>query len=165
MRLWHKDLIPVLPRQQLVAQWRELCCIMRNIEKNGSPNHLLVNKVMDYPASHLRSYAALICDEMENRGYKVSKLTCKKFFTDAVKHSDKFNNANKSWEIFGDWHNNRYFKQCYCNLQEKYDCGGISQEEWDKIETVFREWEIRTIEELEKSLNVEVKFVEKGGDN
>ena len=24
MRLWHTDLISVLPREQLVAQWREL---------------------------------------------------------------------------------------------------------------------------------------------
>lgn len=24
MRLWHKDPIPYLPHQQLVAQWREL---------------------------------------------------------------------------------------------------------------------------------------------
>lgn len=161
MRLWHKDLIPVLPRQQLVAQWRELCCIMSNIEKNGSPNHLLVNKVMDYPVSDFLQYSAFVCGEMAKRGYKVSKITYKKFFDRAITFADKFNSANKSWKIFRDWHNNRYFKQCYCNLQEKYDCGGISQEEWDKIETVFHEWEIRTIEELEKSLNVEVKFVEK----
>lgn len=24
MRIWHKSLIPVLPREQLVAAWREL---------------------------------------------------------------------------------------------------------------------------------------------
>lgn len=164
MRLWHKDLIKVLPRQQLVAQWRELCCIMWNIEKNGSPNHLLVNKVTDYPISHFYQYARLVCNEMENRGYKVSKITRKRFLDRVAMSADKFNNEDKRWEMFEDWHNNRYFKQCYCNLQEKYDCGGISQEEWDKIETVFREWEVRTIEELEKSLNVEVKFVEKEND-
>lgn len=160
MRLWHKDLIKVLPRQQLVAQWRELCCIMRNIEKNGSPNHLLVNKIMDYPASHLIQYALLVCGEMEKRGYKVSKITRNKFLDRVATFVDKFNSANKSWEIFGDWHDNRYFKQCYYNLQEKYDCGGISQEEWDKIETVFQEWQIRTIERLEKSLDIEIKFLE-----
>lgn len=27
MRLWHKDLIPALPRKQLLGQWRELCAI------------------------------------------------------------------------------------------------------------------------------------------
>ena len=49
MRLWHKDLIPVLPRQQLLSQWRECCCIARNIVENGTPNHILVNKILDYP--------------------------------------------------------------------------------------------------------------------
>lgn len=41
MRLWHKDLITVLPRQQLLGQWRELCAIMRNIEERGTPGHVL----------------------------------------------------------------------------------------------------------------------------
>ena len=35
--------------------------------------------------------------------------------------------------IFGDWHNDRYLMQCYYNLQEKHDCGGISDDEWQKI--------------------------------
>ena len=48
MRLWHKDLITVLPRQQLMAQWRECCCIIKNITEKGTPNHLLVNKIMNY---------------------------------------------------------------------------------------------------------------------
>jgi hypothetical protein len=33
--------------------------------------------------------------------------------------------------------NERYLKQCLYNLQEKYDCGGISQKEWQKIEDKF----------------------------
>lgn len=40
-------------------------------------------------------------------------------------------------ELFKDWHNDRYLKQCLLNLQEKYDCGGITQEEWDKIYNKF----------------------------
>lgn len=32
-----------------------------------------------------------------------------------------------------DWHNERYFLQCFYNLQEKYDCGGILEEDWQKI--------------------------------
>ena len=49
MRLWHKDLIDVLPNGQLLGQWRECCAIARNIKAKGTPNHLLVNKIMDYP--------------------------------------------------------------------------------------------------------------------
>ena len=46
MRLWHKDLISVLPREQLVAQWRELSAIAGNIQIKNTPNHILVNKVI-----------------------------------------------------------------------------------------------------------------------
>ena len=55
MRVWHKDLLDVLPRQQLLGQWQECCLVAK------------------------------------------------------------------------------YLKQCLYNLQEKYDCGGISDEEWLKI--------------------------------
>lgn len=70
MRLWHKDLIPVLPRQQLLGQWRECCAIMSNIAKKGTPNHVLVNKVMDYNHDHFYTYALHVKDEMRKRGYK-----------------------------------------------------------------------------------------------
>ena len=32
MRLWHTDLIPVLPKEQLVGQWRELSAIAGSIK-------------------------------------------------------------------------------------------------------------------------------------
>jgi hypothetical protein len=51
MRLWHTKLIPVLPREHLVAQWRELSSIAGKIQLNGNPNHVLVNFVMDYDLS------------------------------------------------------------------------------------------------------------------
>lgn len=34
------------------------------------------------------------------------------------------------YKLFNSWHNDRYLKQCYYNLQEKYDCGGISENDW-----------------------------------
>ena len=57
MRIWHKSLIPALPREQLVAQWRELSAIAGNLSTKGTPNHILVNKVLDYPRDHFVSYA------------------------------------------------------------------------------------------------------------
>ena len=127
MRLWHKDLIKVLPRQQLLAQWRECCCIARNIAVNGTPNHILVNKVMDYPMSHFWSYGMLVYNEMIRRGYKVDIRKLKKWISahDTVKVGTR--------KLYSNWHNNRYYNQCFYNLQEKYDCGGITEEEWDVV--------------------------------
>ena len=124
MRLWHKDLIPVLPRQQLLGQWRECCCIAKNIMTDGTPNHILVNKIMDYNIQHFITYSYLVEEEMSKRGYNVDRSRFDQYF--------QLQNIIKT-DLFPKWHNYRYLTQCYYNLQEKFDCGGITDEEWDKI--------------------------------
>lgn len=42
-------------------------------------------------------------------------------------------------ELFAGWHNDRYLTQCYYNLQEKHDCGGIADDEWEDIERRYIE--------------------------
>ena len=138
MRLWHKDLIPYLPRQQLLSQYRECCCIAKNISENGTPNHILVNKVMEYHFCHFLTYAQLVAEEMRKRGYKVdfdkfNKWT-KGYHPDIYKHVS----YNK---LFHNWHNERYLIQCLMNLQEKYDCGGISEKEWIRVSSIIKEVE------------------------
>lgn len=137
MRLWHKDLIPVLPRQQLLSQWRELCCIVKNVNEHGFPNHVLVNKIMDFYDEHLHSYAVLVFLETRKRGYKCD---FKKFYE---RYEASFwycyGREPDHESLFADWMNDRYLTQCYYNLQEKYDCGAISEEEWRKIEERYEE--------------------------
>ena len=70
MRLWHTELIKVLPREQLVAAWRELSAIASAIQKNGTPNHILVNFVLEYPWDDFISYAYYVRQEMTKRGYR-----------------------------------------------------------------------------------------------
>lgn len=126
MRLWHKDLISYLPSQQLLGQWRECCCIARNIAVVGNPNHLLVNKIMDYPIDHFLYYAGMVYRAMINRGYKCDWSKFEKYGL-----CTKDGRIRCSQDLlFVGWHNDRYLKQCYCNLEEKYDCGGISEVEW-----------------------------------
>ena len=126
LRLWHKDLISVLPRQQLLGQWRECCLIAKQISEKGTPNHLLVNRVMDYPLEHFHYYAGMVADELERRGYKCDYSKFDKWL-----HLNE--NHCKYDELFNKWHNLRYLRQCYYNLQEKYDCDGIEGEEWGII--------------------------------
>lgn len=132
MRLWHKDLISVLPRQQLLSQWRECCCIAKNIATNGTPNHLLVNKILDYPESQFNVYALAVRNEMLKRGYKCD---WNRFIKWRI-------NRNYEWdlkEIFKYWHNIRYLKQNYYTLMEKYDCGGIPKAEWLAVQKYVTE--------------------------
>lgn len=132
MRLWHYELIEVLPKKQLVAQWRELLAIRGSIIKNGTPNHMLVNNVLKYNIDHFKEYASRVYTEMLSRGYKPSadKYTL-------IEHwsaQGSFEPCQDIKGLFPGWHNDRYLAQCYFNLEEKYDCGGISDEEWKRIE-------------------------------
>lgn len=133
MRLWHKDLIPVLPRQQLLSQWRECCCIARNIAVNGTPNHLLVNKILTYPPEHFYTYARMVQRELFKRDYVCDFNKFLKWYKDIP---NCWCHEIPEQGVFACWHGKRYFDQCYYNLQEKYDCGGISEEEWQLIELI-----------------------------
>lgn len=134
MRLWHKDLIKVLPREQLVAQWRELSAIAGNINEKGTPNHILVNKIMDYGLWNFISYAYLVRAEMTKRGYK----TMDKVWDKICSVDNEYDNTIYPIDcLYRGWHNDRYFEQCYHNLQEKYDCGGIREEDWSKIQSLY----------------------------
>lgn len=75
MRLWHKNLLSVLPRQQLIAQLRECVLIAKNIHEIGKPNHILVNKIMDYNINEYISYIQIVLYEFKNRGYNVRNQT------------------------------------------------------------------------------------------
>ena len=132
MRLWHKDLLPYLPRLQLLSQYRECCCIAKSIHDKGTPNHILVNKIMDYPIEHFYTYTSEVYDEFKRRGYN-----CR--FINFIKWLPRLNDNTLPThnELFKDWHNERYLKQCLFNLDEKHLCGGIPNDEWDRIKKRF----------------------------
>jgi len=132
MRLWHKDLIDVLPNQMLVAQWRELSAIVGKINKVGSPNHRLVNLVLDYDKSEFLRYTNMIYEEMKRRNMKPAKKVYDKIFEYCEFFEERPNN------LFEGWHNKRYLRQCYHNLEEKYDRGIIDNTEWKRIENKYQ---------------------------
>lgn len=129
MRLWHTHLIPYLPKQQLLGQWRELNSIYKLQNK-----HILINFVYEYDKTSLWNYSSLVIKEMFKRNYKINMINHKSYF------------GNFDYQLcpndclFPSKMNNRYLKQCLYNLQEKYDCGGISKEEWRVIENVFHKY-------------------------
>ena len=137
MRLWHKDLRPVLPREQLVAQWRELSAIARSIKTKGTPNHILVNFVLDYDYDNFISYAVEVREEMTRRGYRTMNSVW-----------EKITNLKPDWtrlphnKIYEEKMDIEYLKICYYNLYEKYLCGGIEQDWWNGINRKF--WTVRS---------------------
>lgn len=129
MRLWHKALIPVLPREQLIAQWHELSTIASNIKTYGTPNHILVNPIMDYPLDHFITYASAVREEMTRRGYRTMDSVWDKIISVtsiyAILPLDT---------IFNQWMDKAYLCVCAYKLYEKHLRGGISEEDWTNIQ-------------------------------
>ena len=132
MRLWHTKLIKVLPREQLVVQWRELSAIAGAIQKNGTPNHVLVNFVLDYDYDNFISYAYYLREEMTKRKYKTMNSVWEKIISLKTDY-----NILPIENTYQEKMNNTYFQICLHNLLEKYLCGGILQEDWNKITSVM----------------------------
>lgn len=137
MRLWHKDLIPFLPRQQLLGQWRECCLIARQIATNGMPNHILVNRIMDYPIVDFIRYGRMVYDEMDFRGYSAKLDVFEKYFDRGT--------ISRGCELqeyctFVYWHDDIYLRECLYNLEEKYRADGITQNEWARVYDAFHDF-------------------------
>ena len=132
MRLWHYELIPLLPKKMLVSQWRECIAIKRQWEK-GTLKHRLVSYVMNYDKVFFIRYVLRVVDEMDKRKIKYNKMLFHELFNFCWK-GEYINDLLNYKE-----HNDRYLKQCFYNLQEKADRGIITKDEWKKIENKFKE--------------------------
>lgn len=142
MRLWHKDLIPYLPDMQLKGQWRECVLIADALAKNGTPNHLLVNKIIEYSPEHFEEYLYLVAKEMKNRGFVFHNSTTDKIannFSKWIICNKKmyFPDRLENRDIFERWHNKEYLRVCMANLYEKHFFGvgksRITDDEWQTL--------------------------------
>lgn len=132
MRIWHYELISVLPNKMLVSQWRECIAIKRQWEK-GTLKHRLVSYVIDNYKELFINYVTDIIQEMSKRNIKYQD----KYYFEIL-HFCQSNDEETCMQYYPE-HNDRYLKQCYYNLQEKADRGIITEEEWQKIESKFKE--------------------------
>lgn len=144
MRLWHKDLLPYLPMQQMISQWRECCAIAARLNSSEhTPNHALVNKVTDYDPAHFNAYTNLVIEQFNIRRYSIADKTLKDF-SQNYKGWVNWLKTEMPWrievegilmpeDIFKEWMNKRYLRQCYYNLEEKFDCGAIPEDEWNRV--------------------------------
>lgn len=131
MRLWHKDLLDFLPDRQFKGQLREIVAIMHDWRDKGQTNHILINKVMEYPKYELVSYFIQYRIAYEERyETKINDKIVNQF------------NEFRDFEIytphpFDNWHNKEYLRICMANLYEKYKYGvgksKITDQEWQRL--------------------------------
>lgn len=132
MRLWDYRLLKVLPDKMIVSQWRECIAIKRQWEK-GTLKHRLVSYVKDNYKELFIDYVTDVTNEMNRRNIKYQD----KYYFEILHFCQS--SDEETCVVNYPEHNDRYLKQCYYNLQEKADRGIITQEEWKKIEDLFKE--------------------------
>lgn len=116
MRLWHEQIIHLLPKNQLLGQHRE-CCALRG---NGwNKKHKTVDYVFTYSPYNLFIYHSKIMDEMEKRGYRVStEWRDKNYRGQKVESYSNLEETNISTPIYKE-HNEEYLQECIENLTGK----------------------------------------------
>ena len=133
MRLWHYELLPYLPDLQFKGQLRELVAIMHDWRDKGTTNHILINKVMEYPKEDLFRYAVVYDAECLERYRKSIGEKIKREFVEFCPNR----HSCLSYHIFKGWHTKEYLRSNMANLWEKHFMGvGKSRntdEEWKRL--------------------------------
>lgn len=120
MRLWHEDLLPVLPTPQLLGQHREICALRGLGWKRP---HSVVNYVFEHPYQNLYDFHKLVIKEMEKRGYNVNPLwkdPCYRGQRIGIEVSSMTMDFHEISEhpIYLE-HNDLYYQECVDNLRSK----------------------------------------------
>ena len=116
MRLWHEQLIPHLPRQQLLGQHRE-CAALRG-DGWGRP-HATVNYVFTHPPYKLYQYHLLIMQEMQRRGYRPDPLWADPLYRGKTAAPYCHEAACEATSLLYPEHDTAYLAECLNNLKQK----------------------------------------------
>jgi uncharacterized protein (TIGR02328 family) len=117
MRLWHTDIIPLLPRQQLLGQHRE-CCALRG--KGWGKKHSTVDYVFSHPYAILFSYHLRVMGEMNLRGYKIDPVWFSINYRGKVLGEDRSDFTLVPAELYTyPEHDDKYLNECLQNLKQK----------------------------------------------
>ena len=138
MRLWSWQLLPYLSDLQFKGQLREITAIMRDWRDRGKTNHLLINRVMEYPKADLYRY---FC-EYEAEYFKRYGRTLDRYSSEFGRFAN-WSVDTKNNTIFEGWHNKEYLRICMSNLAEKHFYGigksRITDEEWETLCRGYKE--------------------------
>ena len=138
MRLWSVDILKFLPDLQFKGQLREMMLILRDWRDKGHTNHLLINRVMEYPKNDLARYFVQY-EALYRERY--GKWLTKQW--EEVKAFDDTPFEKRSKGVFTGWHNKEYLRICMSNLFEKHKYGvgksRITDDEWETLCRGYKE--------------------------
>ena len=132
MRLWAWQILPYLSELQFKGQLREMMLILHQWRDDGKTNHLLINKVMEYPKNDFVKYF-LHYEAIYHKRY--GKWLIRQW--EEFKAFDDTPIDKRSKGVFTGWHNKEYLRSNMANLYEKHFFGvgksRITDEEWQTL--------------------------------
>jgi uncharacterized protein (TIGR02328 family) len=142
MRIWSYQILPYLPDLQFKGQFRELIAIMHDWRDKSTTNHLLINKVMEYPKSEIYTYyllySAIYYKRYEKGINNKYDIEFKKFANNEYRVVNDVRNKG----LFANWHTKEHLREEMANLHEKHFYGigksRITDDEWDKLLTGYK---------------------------
>lgn len=132
MRIWSIDILKFLPDLQFRGQLREMMLILHQWRDEGKTNHLLINKIMEYPKNDfVRYFLRYEAIYHERYGNWLPKQW------EEFKAFDDTPPDERSEGCFDGWHNREYLRICMSNLFEKHKYGvgksRITDDEWKHL--------------------------------
>ena len=131
-RLWHKDMISVLPNNMVLDLWKDIRTLQKSMQRHHRIDYVNSRRLLEYKPSHFLAYTILVTKELSRRGIKPKQKSLDDFI-DWIKSTGAFDTPVSDNLLLIHWHNDRYLKQCYYACQELYDCGVLTQEQLSPI--------------------------------
>lgn len=136
MRLWHVELLEVLPEKHLRQQLRDCVTLVENWdnEKSRLKNNLEVNYIFEEDKVKFNVYSEKVLKAHEARDILVTAKVSDRLKIDekeVEKYKKEFPKSNYKQ------HNKRYMKQCFYKLEEECDYGLLESEDFYPVVTLY----------------------------
>ena len=133
MYLYHYELIPLLPNEMLIMQWKDCYNILNYWEKDGN-----LAKKYEYIRNHDRRlyyyYVRRITDEMNSRNIRVNLQILKRI-------NDFCNTQNNRWIKENYPEQDQYhLRECLYMLEERARLGYMDKEFWNAIYNKYKDF-------------------------
>lgn len=130
-KIWHKDLIKVLPDNLLTILYQNLSDYACNpiVSKRVNPYKYKMN---EYNKSHFYNYCCEVFDELNKRDLDEAMITIIDGYSNIIycfvtPEEKQIGSSISHEELFKGWHGYKYIVQCFYALEELCDYGLIDE--------------------------------------
>lgn len=131
MRLWHYEMISILPKNILIKLWHDCEAIGSNLERKGTTGDVKCDRILDFHRGEFEAYCTRIHNTMIFRRCKINNKLGQLLFARIKDNADKFHPSDiVTVGVYKNWHDLDYFDLCYKLIKELHDCNVVKDDDW-----------------------------------